>query len=234
MQITKTIARLVTVVVLTILCGNSFGQHKDHQKHVNDSIAIRKIGESAMKHTSVFKTNPFAILWSTIPYTSEYRLMEEFRINLYHTLTIGASYMGLSPLMSLTINSNRGNGQPKAIAKGYRFQAAYKYYPSKKKFAPDGVYLGSMISYSSAMFTYQQANVFQNYLKVHYFNIDFITGRQFFIRNFALDMFFGMGYKSNAIEEHYTTNYKFFDPKNFISKPEHFKLVMGINFGWGR
>ena len=188
-----------------------------------------------MKHTNVIKTNPFAIIWSCIPYTSEYRLMEEFRVNLNQTITIGASYLGISPLFSSKVNSNRGNGQPKAIAQGYRFQAAYKYYPSKANFAPDGFYMGSLISYSSAMLTYQQANVLQNYLRAHYFNIDVIFGRQFFFRNIALDVFFGMGYKKDTFEEHYTNGYKYFDPKtDFPFSKAHFKLAAGLNVGWGK
>jgi hypothetical protein len=234
MQIAKTIAKHVTVVVLTILSWNSFGQ-QDHQKQINDSIAIREIGESAMKHTIVTKTNPFAILWGGIPYTSEYRLMEEFRVSLNQTFTIGASYLGISPVFSLAVNSHRGNGQPKEIAQGYRFQAAYKYYPSRENYAPDGFYVGSMISYSSVMLTYQQANVLQNYLKVQYFNISLIAGRQFFFRNIALDVFFGMGYKKDTFEEHYTNNYKTFNPKaDFPFSKTHFKLAAGLNIGWGK
>lgn len=234
MQIAKTITGLALVVAFTITGENGFCQQKDDHKHVNDSIAIRKIGESASNHSSIYKTNPFAIFWGSIPFTSEYRLMEEFRINLNQTFTIGASYLGLSPIMALALNSNRGNGQPKRIVQGFRFQAAYKYYPEDGNNAPEGYYVGSMISYSSAIFTYQQTNVYKYYLMMHYFNLTFVAGRQYFFGNCALDIFIGMGYKNNTYEEHYLNNYKYFDPKDFPLLDTHFKFVAGMNVGWGR
>jgi len=232
MQIAKKIAKLVIVIVFIVTCGNSLAQQ--NQKHINDSITIKKIGESALKHSCIYKTNPFAIFMGPILYTSEYRLLEEFRINLNQTFTIGASYLGLSPIIAAALNTHRGNGQPKRIVEGFRFQAAYKYYPEEGIFAPEGYYIGSMISYSSAIFTGQQINVIQNYLLVHYVNFTFIAGRQYFFGNVALDMFIGMGYKNNTYDEHYTNNYKFFDPKDFPSWGKHFKFVAGLNIGWGK
>jgi hypothetical protein len=222
------------VFLFLITGGNSFAQHKDDQKHVNDSIELKRISESSQKHSSIYKTNPFAIFWGSIPFTSEYRLMEEFRINLNQTFTIGASYLGMSPIVALAVNANRGNGQPKRIIQGFRFQAAYKYYPEKEYFPPEGYYVGTMVSYSSAIFTYQQANVFQYYLKMRYFNLTFIAGRQYFFGNCALDIFIGMGYKNNTYEEYFLNNYKYFDPKDFPLLNTHFKFVAGMNIGWGR
>lgn len=234
MQIIKTIAGLVTVVVFTIAGRDCYSQHKDNQKYVIDSVELKKIAATSLKHSTLYKTNPFTIFWGPIPYTSEYRILEEFRLNLNQTFTVGASYLGLSPFIAMSANAHRGNGQPKIIVQGLRFQAAYKYYFEEGCFAPEGYYMGSMFSYSSAMLTYQQANVFQNYLKMHYLNVTFITGRQYFFGNVAFDMFIGMGYKNNTYEEHYTTNYKYFDPRDFPLLKTHFKFVAGMNIGWGK
>jgi hypothetical protein len=232
MHIAKTIAQFITLVVFTTTCGNTIAQQ--NAKQINDSITIKKIEQSALNHSTIYKTNPFAIFWGSIPYTAEYRLLEEFRINLNQTFTIGASYLGISPILASAVNAHRGSGQPKRIVEGFRFQAAYKYYPEAGFFAPEGYYIGSMISYSSALFTYQQTNVIWNYLQLHYFNITFIAGRQYFFGNVALDMFFGMGYKNNTYEEHWTNNFKVFDPKDFFPNKSNFKFVAGVNIGWGK
>jgi hypothetical protein len=166
----------------------------------------------------VYKTNPFATLWGSIPFTSEYRFINEFTTGQHSTAELGISYLGKSPILkSIEDSANANSAYPiKFRVSGLRFQMAYKFYLNKLfprtdyagEFSPGGYWVGPHFSYSSAKFTNRYLSNYDIYVQGTHINFNLLAGRQYIVdETLTLDIFAGLGYKKNTwIVNDATTN----------------------------
>lgn len=184
----------------------------------------------------IIKTNLLPILMGSLPLTSEYRLLGEFMVATNQSISISGSYLGKNIFYKLLIDSIN-TGLPTYI-KGYRFQLAYKYYLTHKKFMPRGFYLSPHCSYSSADYSIAPLNNSPDYIRITNFNANLLFGFQMLAKNtVAFDLFTGIGYKNYTYKEYLTINKN----KSIITyNPSeldpfygsHFNFILiGFNFG---
>lgn len=225
-----------------------FSIHSYSQKTQNDSLhrAKKDSLKSLLKtrHSpaalSVYKTNPFSILWGPIPFTAEYKLIRETAFAPNQSIVAGISFLGKSPLLSLAEQAQQNNGtntsapNQKLKIRGWRFQMAYRYYLTKRK-APRGFWCGPQLSWASATISSASLSPLNIYIQGTHFNINALAGYQAIIRDkVAFDFFFGLGYKKNTWIEHYSPTrtriiHEFDDISPIYKYP--IKITLGINFG---
>jgi|GEM_PF-555768 len=218
------------------------------QQNFNDSLqrAQKDSLKSLLKtrHSpaalSVYKTNPFAILWGPIPFTAEYKIIRETAFAPNQSFLVGISYLGKSPLLAQAEQANQNNGtntsnpNQKLKIRGWRFQLAYRYYMTKRK-APRGFYFSPHFSWSYVTITTASMSPYNTYLAGTHLNINALAGYQAIIRDkVAFDFFFGLGYKKNTWVEHYSPTrshiiHDFDDISPIYKYP--IKITLGINFG---
>ncbi len=195
------------------------------------------------KYVNIVKTNPFIPLWGTIPFTAEYRIVYEGVIAKNQTVLMSFSYLGKSPFIAVMENQFPANGNisPSFLIKGFRLQAAHRIYLAKLNenmgyypYAPEGFYIGPHISYATANFG-EKSTFAYNYITFNQFNFVLMTGLQTFIDQFAIDVFFGLGYKKNTVSEWRNSQIIYHDPAeimgNFYASPV--KIYLGFNVGIG-
>ena len=138
----------------------------------------------------IIKTNPFAILSGPIPLTAEFRLGYEHVIAPHRSYLFCASYLNQSPIDWLTkIRS------PQTIESGFRGQMMYRWYLSKKSYAPDGFFVGPHISYSYLQVSEQLADKPIKQLEfLNYMSANLLSGYQVLIVHvFSIELFSGLG-----------------------------------------
>ena len=209
------------------------------QNSQKDSLKSLLKTRHSPKALTVYKTNPFSIMWGPIPYTAEYKLVRETAFSAHSSFVVGISFLGKSPLLSQAEKSNAGSslnnsqGNTKLKVRGWRFQMAYRYYLGKRK-APRGFWCGPQLSWSNAIISTKSWSAANNYLEVTHFNLNALAGYQVIIRDkVSFDFFFGLGYKKNTWWEHYAGRtyviHDFDDITPLYGKPV--KITLGINFG---
>ena len=189
--------------------------------------------ESPQKVSSVFKMNPFLILWGSIPYSAEYRLVVEFTTSVHQSTQIGVSYIDKSPLLMLFADSSGDVEQ--YIIKGGRFEISHRFFINDKgKYAPQGFYFSPHISYASARLSTKYYNSQGYFFKFMQFNISALAGFQWLLGGkFAINVFSGWGYKNNKIEEHAPQQTITYDGEEiFPNYDSPVKFTLGVYFGW--
>ncbi len=141
------------------------------------------------------------------------------------------SYLGKSVFWGLSDTSTQKDSKDITV-RGFRIQAEYRYYVGGgSKLAPEGFYIAPHGSYSTANISTKlarQAGYFIGFTNV---NAMFICGYQVFINNFAIDPFFGIGYKSYTAVEN-SRNGKssiLADMPRYMNN--NIKIKIGVNFG---
>ena len=185
---------------------------------------------------AIIKFNPIPILWGPLLYTGEYRLLTEFTTSKRQSTQIGFGYLGKSLIYKLMEDSLGGIfGPQKTIIKGFRVQASHRFFPSRKRYSPQGFYISPHISYAYAKLTtpYFQAN--NIYIGESNFNVNLLVGVQFFIaRTVSVDFFGGFGYKELKFWQQYQNKPRaYFDPFDGQRSlyNSNFKFNLGMNFG---
>lgn len=185
----------------------------------------------------LLKTNPLAILWGPIPFTSEYRVVAEITTGRTQSSQIGISYLSISPAWILFEKIAQVPGNFQLKVKGWRLQVAHKFYLiSRRKYAPFGFYVSPNVSYSNARLSFGlNQYIRQNYFDFNHLNANILIGVQVGRNSrITMDLFGGVGYKQNTVRYH-VNNYRIipFDTKDFgefYNSPV--KLTLGINFGY--
>jgi len=200
----------------------------------------RELPESPQRPGILLKTNPFTILWGTIPFTAEYRLVAEMVTSSDQSVQISASYLGKSPIVSI-LEEDSAWGVGKLIVKGYRFQLSYKYYLSgltgtsnpNRKYAPEGIYVAPHISYATAILTNKPLQQYNIYIRGSHLNVVLLGGYQIFLgEHVAIDFFSGVGYKKNVWLERYANRVQTINMDEFpafYNSPV--KVMLGFNLG---
>jgi len=199
----------------------------------DSNVALNMPGDLSPAST-VLKTNPYTPFWGPIPFTAEYRLLIESMTAPNQSLQIGFSYLDKSWLLMMMEDSLFQTGQPKLYFKGYRLQGSYRFYISPKTNGVKGFYAGPLVSLAVADISYRQRRIPTNYIRVRHFNANMIAGYQWIINDlFAVDVFCGLGYKSNRWFEHSSPfNYKILNTDEFgIIYNSPLKIVCGFNVG---
>jgi hypothetical protein len=184
----------------------------------------------------LIKTSPTAFLWGGIfPLTAEYRIAFEMTGNRKQSDQLAISYLGKS--LFLMIYEKAAQPQvPRFKVNGYRVQYAHKFYlVTKRGFAPFGFYFGPLISYSNAKVSVGLNRYYKNvYYDFHHLNLNVMIGIQTGkYKRRATDIYFGLGYKNNKVNYHYTNNTGItIDTKDFGPLyNSHINAVFGINVG---
>jgi hypothetical protein len=211
-------------------------------------VYTKEILDQKHKALTVYKTNPAALLWGAIPFTSEIRLVREDVIAPQQSLQIGLSYLTKGPFVRLIeqamkANNPGGFGNYSIIFNGFRFQGTYKIYLndffnqifSTDAHAPQGFYIAPHLSYSQAKLTLKPLAARQIYIDMIHFNTGLLWGVQLASRKgLAIDFFSGMGYKRNVwFEQAGPFNRQQMDLSDFgLLLNGNFKLYGGLNIGW--
>ncbi len=198
-----------------------------------DSIVLKF--NYPQKIHAVIKFNPIPILWGPLLYTGEYRLLSEFTTSKRQSTQLGVGYLGKSLIYKLFEDSFGIFGSQKTIVRGFRVQASHRFFPSRKKYSPQGFYISPHVSYAYAKLTtpYFMAN--NLYIGESNFNVNMLVGIQFFIaRTVSVDFFGGFGYKKLKFwEQRQNQPRKYFDPFDGEQSlyNSNFKFNLGLNFG---
>jgi len=187
------------------------------------------------KYDYIVSTNPFIMLWGCVPFSSEFRVMNEIRTGPKTSINIGGAYLSKGIILNIIEGTNQSLYGTTYALRGYRVQAMYKFYISRWDRPPEGLYIGPYFSLAEAKFSYQQTKILKDYYQIRQINYNLIMGYQFtFMNRFTSDAFFGFGYKENTWVEHQTTSN--FQPMPNDDLPmvynSHFKFVLGLNIGF--
>ncbi len=220
---------LLLITYMLLVSQNGYCQVIEEPPDLKD----KSIFINPQKISSVFKLNPFLIIWGTIPLSAEYRLVAEFTTSAHQSTQIGISYIDKSPLLSLVPDST---GASELITvKGGRFEISHRFFINDKgKYAPQGFYFSPHISYASARISTKYYNSLGYYLKITQFNISALAGFQWLLGGkFAINVFSGWGYKKNKIEEHDPQQTIPYDGEEiFPNYNSPLKFTLGVYFGW--
>lgn len=211
-------------------------------------LQTKEILNQKHKALTVYKSNPGALLWGSLPFSSEIRIVREDVVAPQQSLQVGISYLTKGPFIRLIeqamkANNPSGMGNYDIVFNGFRFQATYKWYLNdvfNKLFssdihAPQGFYLAPHISYSQAKLTLKPLAARQIYIEMIHFNTGLLWGIQLASRRgVAIDVFSGMGYKRNVwYQQNGPFNRQQMDLSDFgLLLNGNFKLYGGLNIGW--
>ena len=214
-----------SAIFLIFIAWNTIAQTQDRDV----------IKQYPQKVNTVIKSNPAAIIWGVIPFTAEYRYLEELTVGLRQSTQFGVSYLGKSIVLKILEDSLRKYRNYHFMVHGFRLQVAHRFYLSKKYFSPRGYYVSPQISYATARFTTSYYNQYNMYVQGTHFNLNILGGYQAFLsKRLILDMFAGIGYKKNHWEKHLAqTQIAPVDLSKF-PQPYHWdvKITFGFNLGW--
>ena len=224
------INKYLLLFIISLFYTQCFTQRNNEEKYIND------INNNIKKPVSnIIKTNPFVIIWGTIPYSAEYRLNYETSIATRQTMEMGFSYLGKSIILQMiedTMYQNSSSKPPNLKVRGYRVQGQYRYFIKLfEKYRPEGIYAALHSSYSYAkIFRYKN----NDYIKITHINANILFGYQYFVNdNFIIDVFSGIGCKRNKWEE-YNANgiYNTIDTDDLGHYyNSNLKIILGCNIG---
>lgn len=223
------IKKIQVLIILIFLQLSAYSQISN--SNTKDSIYNKT--KNPFRYNDIIKSNPLPILWGSVPFTSEYKIIYEIVNQPKQSISIGASYLSRHVLWDLFRDTNQVvYSQPEIKISGFRIQGLYKFYFTKH-YAPRGLYIGPHISYSSAKYAYQQSQINYDYLKISHFNINCLLGFQEVIYGACFELFVGAGYKNNIWEEHKTkANFRVIKDNDMGSfYNSHLKLMLGFNLG---
>lgn len=153
---------------------------------------------------TMIKTNPLVVLWGAIPFTSEYRLTYSTGTGNNQYVCISGAYLGRNILL---FSDNRVIGHPGAHNfhfKGFKTDFSYRWIISSwSNNMPSGLYIGTHISYAHLRIEHDNLNGLTEHAfveHIHATGIMGVKGRLFDV--FYLDLFAGMGYKTNQWGNH--------------------------------
>ena len=229
----------ITILLIFIIHYPLFIIHSHGQEAEIISVGAHQPADNPQTVNTVIKTNPLAILWGSIPFTAEYRVMIELTSSKNQSNQVGISYLGKSPVLKLFEDTIQNLNL--LIVRGFRFQAAHKFYINRpggplglsySEYAPHGFYISPHISYSSAKFSTKFFNSRDVFIKGTHLNINLLFGYQLITDFWAFEIFAGLGYKKNSWIRHdqqNNINMNTSDFGNFYNSPV--KINLGFNVG---
>jgi hypothetical protein len=224
--LTRSSLKYLLLLVLAPVC-HAYGAAGDTIKPVKE----KPLNPQSVRHT--IKTNPFALVWGPIPFTSEIRYLQEVPVARFQSTQIGFSILSKSFILSLMENGYYQNPhQPRITVRGYRMQFSHRIFFKMEDYAPNGSYISPHISYSSAKFSTRYASMFDSYVRATHFNVTLLGGYQTIMDNYVADIFAGLGYKRNKVELHHYNQSIPIDLDEFPLYESPIKFIIGFNIGW--
>lgn len=204
-----------------------------HAGSPNDSTRVKRAVECPQRITRTVKTNLLPVFWASIPYTSEFRIVQEVPVSLFQSSQIGFSFIRKSIFLTMTENSARQGNEPRIKVNGFRIQYSHRFFYKKNDYAPHGPYIGPHISYTTAKFATKYSMQYDNYLQATHFNVNLMAGFQAISDDgFVIDVFAGIGYKKNHWEAHNSKGIATIDLTDIPYYSSPFKISAGFNLGW--
>lgn len=200
-----------------------------------DTLKLQPVSTKKLYYQPVVvKTSPTALLWGGVfPFTSELRFMIEATSSRTQSEQVSISYLTSNFFLATVAALSN----VKLKASGWRLQYAHKFYLiRKKKFAPYGLYVAPLVSYSNAnVYLGRNSYYKKEYLDFRHFNINAIVGVQIGkFHRVTMDSYFGLGYRKNRVYAHYSNGNTV--PYNTADLGELYNLslnaVFGINLGY--
>jgi hypothetical protein len=156
---------------------------------------------------NIIKFSPIPCFVGQIPFCGEIRLTYERMLAYNQSLTLGLSYN--YPSLFLFVMPAITNPS-KATLKNYslrggRITLGYRYYPLKRKSAPDGLFFGPYGSFNFVKIKERKGN--GSYDLVYYADACLITGYQVALRKGVyMEFIGGLGYRMNKVYEYDARN----------------------------
>ncbi|MCX6200120.1 MAG: DUF3575 domain-containing protein [Bacteroidetes bacterium] len=185
---------------------------------------------------NVIKSNLIPIFMGQIPLCGELRFTYERMLTHNQSLTIGASYnfpnLFLFVMPAIT---NPGRATLKNYSlRGGRITLGYRFYPLKRRHAPNGLFFGPYGSFNFVKIKERKGN--GSFETWNYADACFILGYQFHMRRGVFMEFFGgLGYRKNFIRD-YDARYNSTSEREYyvIKGPvPNFKVLLQMNIGFG-
>jgi len=165
----------------------------------------------------------------------------------FQSTQITFSYLGKSPFIALAEAARPpASGNPldlRLLIRGSRFQGSHRFYLNQltdlvgitngKTFAPEGIFFGPHVSYSTVIVSNRYLNNYDIYLRGTHFNVAMLGGAQVMFSEFTFEVFGGLGYKWNSwIFRTAPSNIQTVDPD--IGGPYEWraKFYLGYSFGY--
>lgn len=182
---------LCTVLLLFALCAAS-------QDADTSTIEFQGFKEKKMPYKqNVVKFSPIPLLFGQINFCGELRVTYERMLTHNQSLSLGVSYNYPSlPLMITTSMSQSGNIFKGLSVYGARGTIAYRFYPLKSREAPEGFFVGPLVSYNFVQI--REKNGSGSFVNINYFNANAVCGYQVeFGKGVMMEFVGGLGYKRN-------------------------------------
>ena len=239
--------KLISFITLTFFfSGISLAQITSEFGTVDSSFVEKT--KNYNNRNLILKINPLAIVSGDIPFFSgEFRVVGEWVTSHKTSVSIGASYLGMSLLQRMayeldTAFKNSGGSSWDYGFNGFRIQAGFRFYlknPALKisdpNFhpAPKGPYLFALGSYSQAK-EYEKANK-NDYLLYEHWSITINFGYQILMGDkMTLDPYVGFGYKKNTVynSSNIPLSGVFDTPEMVFIYERNLKINLGLNLGF--
>ncbi len=187
---------------------------------------------------NVIKSNIIPVIAGQIPFCGELRFTYERMLSHNQSVTLGLSYNYPSLLLFVlpAIFNPTNSILSEVSMRGGRVTFGYRFYPLKRKEAPEGFFAGVYGSYNFVKLKLRNGN--GSYSVLNYANGSAIAGYQFLLsqKGVFLELFGGVGYRKNFIidyDAHYRTttrrDYVIFENNPF----KNVKVILQINIGYG-
>ncbi|GAA4002817.1 hypothetical protein GCM10022408_12860 [Hymenobacter fastidiosus] len=195
---------------------------------------------------NLLKIAPLGWVHGQLPFSTESRISYEQVLGGRSSLGVSGSYLGtnypfsfigsfaLSTAISSAITLS---GHPAAVwtdakvrTRGYRYQLQYRYYLTRKRQAPEGLYLGPNVSYAQADYRVSFPDFNTSFLITQKnTNYNLLIGYQTVLgRHLVIDVFTGLDRRDKDTRiydrngSHLTT----------MPKGTKAKISSGLNLGW--
>ncbi len=234
-------AIILIVALFFLLPANLFSQNLPNleKKEEFEGFKERKLPFKQ----NIIKSNLIPVFVGQIPICGELRFTYERMLTHNQSVTIGVSYNFPSLLLFvMPAITNPNNRTLKDYSmRGGRLTLGYRFYPLKRRHAPNGLFVGPYGSFNFVKIKERHGN--GDYELFCYANASAILGYQFHLRKGVFMEFFGgIGYRKN-FDVYYDAHYKTYQRKDMaaVIKPPlvgdwfnsvKLSLQMNIGFGW--
>lgn len=172
-----------------------------------------------------------------IPFTSEYRFTAEITSGRKQSEQVSLSYLGKNVIWAAFEKGSKLPLNDILKVNGWRIQYAHKFYlVNRRHYAPFGFYFAPHFSYTNAKIAPGLNHYYRNaYYDVRHLTADLLFGVQMGkIKRMTLDICAGLGYKSNTIYYHVSSNKSFkYDSSDFGSYyNNHFHVLFDLSMGY--
>ena len=175
------------------------------------------------------------MIWGNLPFTSEFRVVQEATVSKKQSTQLWLSGYLKSPVLLIGERVSKRDGI--FAIRGYRVQLAHKFYLGKNATSPEGFYMGPQVSYTNIKVSLKQWLKRDVYVQGSQINLVCLVGYQAIGKRAVVDIFCGLGYKKNDFFWHYSP--KKIVPIPFSDSPGLYsilkspvKFTFGMNFGF--